>query len=498
MTNAYARKTGVLTRRRAGVLLHISSLPSASGQGTLGSSAYRFIDFLADAGFSVWQTLPLGPVGDDLSPYNSASAHAGNSTFIDIDFFRKNIEFADAALFASSTEHRCWSSAVDGLCQHFFSSVLPSSEKYRHEYHVFCAEHAFWLKDYALFASLKEYHDGKPWNQWHEPYRNRDETALQAFSAEHHTLLERVFFEQFIFYRQWQKLRDYAHQRGVFIFGDIPIFVAHDSADVWAHQRLFQLDLQGNPVTVAGVPPDYFSDSGQHWGNPHYRWEAMAAENFAWWIQRFATQQKCFDVMRVDHFRGFEAFWEIPWPDQDARRGWWTAAPGEALLQAVFESLPGLELVAENLGVITPEVELLRKSFGMAGMAVLQFGFDENPHNPHLLHEHEKQQVVYTGTHDNAPIRAWYDELDRSGQERVRRYLLDSVQPLPWLMVKATLSSVATLAIIPMQDLLGAGGEARMNMPGTVGNNWQWQFSWEDMPQTLTADMRAQIQQYGR
>lgn len=486
----------VLQRRRAGVLLHISSLPSACGCGTLGESAYRFVDFLAEAGATVWQTLPLGPVDDDLSPYKSISAHAGNYQFIDVELMKKNDWLPEGFHPEGDSYH--WPAVADAAFEYFFSAAHSLSAERRKAYDIFCIEQAFWLRDYALFCCLKKYHDNKPWHHWQKVFASRDSGALQQFSVDHQQALQRVYFEQFVFFHQWQALKHYANQKGIFLFGDIAIFVAHDSADVWANPALFQLDGQGNPITVAGVPPDYFSEYGQHWGNPHYHWQAMQDSGFKWWIQRITTQQHCFDIIRIDHFRGLEAFWEIPWPSEDARQGWWTPAPGAALLSAIFQALPEVELVAENLGVITVDVENLRKKFGLAGMAVLQFGFDGNAENPHLLHQQEVQQVVYTGTHDNATSREWYESLDENTRSGITDYLFNSSQTMPGLLINAALSSVAKLAIIPMQDLLSLGSEGRMNTPGTVGKNWKWQFDWQQVSPSLASELRSAIHRYGR
>lgn len=487
----------VLGRRRAGVLLHITSLPGEGGPGTLGREAYRFVDFLAEAGFTVWQTLPLGPVDEHLSPYKSISTHAGHAGLIDLPLLLQEPWLAG---YTPTDEQRAggWASCIDALFQFFSVTDSPAREELARQYQNFQDEQAFWLEDYAFFVALGRFHGGLPWHRWEDAFRQRDPAALRLFSLEHHTLLQTIIFEQFIFFYQWQKLHRYARRKGVFIFGDLPIFVAHDSADVWANQRLFNLNSSGEAVTLAGVPPDYFSDSGQLWGNPHYRWETMQEDQFRWWRERLATSQRYFDLVRLDHFRGLEAYWEVPAADRDARGGWWTRAPGGELLEAVFREFPDLELVAENLGVITPGVEALRRRFALAGMSVLQFGFDGNPDNPHLLHNHEPLQVTYTGTHDNAPLAEWYESLTPAGREVLRRYFFFAAGDATWLLNQAAFSSVARLAIIPLQDLLGLGSEGRMNIPGTTGDNWQWQLRWSQMPDGLAGRVRELLRCYGR
>ncbi len=469
-------------QRRAGLLLHPTSLPS----GTLGADAYRLVDFMAEAGLSVWQMLPIGPTHSDLSPYQSLSAHAGNPRLIDTDWL----------------VHQGWLGEEDIAGKSRAAILSLAAEKLPgqggEDYQAFCEEQAAWLDDVVLFQTLREIQGGKPWNQWPEEFRQRQPKALAGLRKTHASRLAYHRFEQFLFYCQWRQLRDYARDKGVYLFGDIPIFVAHDSADVWANQRFFRLDGLGNPLTVAGVPPDYFSETGQHWGNPHYDWDAMEADGFNWWVARIASQLQMFDLIRIDHFRGFEAFWEIPGQDKDARNGRWVKAPGRALLRKCFDTFHELPLVAENLGLITDEVEALRHEFNLPGMLVLQFAFDGNPRNPHLPHNHLPLDVIYTGTHDNDTSLGWYDSLNEHDLDYVRHYLGPTTETMPWALIRTALVSTGRMALIPMQDFLGLDGQHRMNMPGTTANNWVWRFDWNQLPTGLAGNIRQLLQVYDR
>ncbi|MFO8140436.1 MAG: 4-alpha-glucanotransferase, partial [Marinobacter sp.] len=336
------------------------------------------------------------------------------------------------------------------------------------------------------------------WYHWPEPLRQRASPALEAFHLQHQRAVEQVRFEQFLFHVQWQAMRHYGRDRGVLLFGDIPIFVAHDSADVWANPEVFRLDDYGHPLVVAGVPPDYFSPDGQHWGNPLYDWAAMARQDYRWWIDRLASQREKFDLLRIDHFRGLQAFWEIPAADARPIMGHWMAGPGEAFLSACFEQLPDLPLIAENLGVIGAEVEALRHRFSLPGMTVMQFGFDGSAGNPHLLHNHKEGDLVYTGTHDNDTTLGWYRSLDANTRSYVNRYLRMSEDKQPLPIVQAALGSVSKLVIIPMQDLLGLDSQARFNTPGTMSNNWIWQLPVNFLELTDPESIKMMVGLYGR
>ncbi len=507
----------IFAKRRAGVLLHPTSLPSSSGgdvstSGNLGPDAYRFIDFMAASGLTIWQMLPVGPTHSDRSPYQSLSAHAGSAELISIDGLVEqgwvsvaelSIHQHDRAALLQLAANRFFQQPEStGGAAEASSSAMSETKKTGRvahaQYQQFFEANSHWLKDFALFQTLRHVFESLPWNRWPREYVTRDEAALVEFSAQHWDALRYYYFEQFIFHQQWQQLREYAHQRGVFLFGDMPIFVAHDSADVWANQQFFNLDNDGNPRTVAGVPPDYFSETGQHWGNPHYDWEAIAASGFEWWLARLRSQLQLFDLLRIDHFRGFEAFWEIPGDSKDARQGRWVKAPGHAFLRACYQAFPGLPLVAENLGVITKEVEALRREFQLPGMLVLQFAFDGHPDNPHLPHHHTVQDVIYTGTHDNDTTLGWYKSLTEQEQTRLHEYIAGVADEMPWILIKSALASVSKMAIIPLQDFLALDGEHRMNMPGTTDKNWRWKFDWQQVPDNLAQKIHHLLWLYDR
>jgi 4-alpha-glucanotransferase len=426
-----AARLPVLDRRRAGVLLHLSAL----GPGALGEPAHRFVDWLASAGFSVWQILPVGPTGADGSPYWVSSDCAGNADFVD-------------------------------------PSRLPAP--HGPQWQAFLAATADWLDDYALYAVLRAQHGGAPWQQWPAALRDRDSLALRRAHEAHEAAIQAVRRAQFAFHQQWRALREHAHARGVRLFGDVPIYVAPDSVETWAHREQFRLDAAGRPTLVAGVPPDYFAEDGQLWGNPLYDWAQMTRDGFAHWRRRLRHQLERFDLVRIDHFRGLESHWAVPVGAATAREGSWLPTPGDALLEALRRDAPDLPVVAEDLGEITPEVDALRRRFALPGMHVLQFAFDGNPDNPHLPHRHAPDGVVYTGTHDNDTLRGWLGGLDPEALQRVEFYLRAPQSEVPTALHRAALGSVARLAVLPMQDLLELGSAARFNTPGTTTGNWSW------------------------
>jgi 4-alpha-glucanotransferase len=399
----------IFDRRRAGILLHPTSLPVAPGNGDLGHQAYRFIEFLAASGISLWQMLPLGHPHEDGSPYQCLSVHAGNPLLISLDWLADR-GWLDPSLRyqvgsdATEYRHRCIRAAYQAFTQR-------GSEADFHRYEDFRREQAAWLDDYSLFVALRKEAGGRPWMDWPVGLRDRDPRVLSEASERLADETQRVSFAQFVLFEQWRDLKEYAHQRGILLFGDMPIFVAHDSAEVWAHREFFSIDEHGRAEFVAGVPPDYFSATGQRWGNPHYRWRVMQEDGFGWWIQRMKTQLEFFDLVRIDHFRGFEAYWEIPAEAKTAQHGRWVKAPGEALLTALHEAFDWLPVIAEDLGTITPEVDELRKAFHIPGMKILQFAFDGNASNPYLPHQYNRNYVAYTGTHDNDTTLSWYHSL---------------------------------------------------------------------------------------
>ncbi len=462
MTNA-AASPGPLTGRASGVLLHPSSLPGPGPHGTF-EAAYRFVDFLAAAGFGYWQMLPLGPTDRYGSPYQSESAFAGNPRLLAPDLETRvaepwlGSEFTD---FLDATHH--------------------------------------WLDDYALYRVIRTRHPDCGWHQWPEPLRHRHPDALAAVRREGTDMYRAVQIEQFRFDHQWRALRGYAAAQGVRVIGDLPLFVAYDSADVWSHPEQFLLDEAGRALAVAGVPPDYFSATGQWWGNPHYRWEAMARDGFRWWRQRLNHLTRQFDLVRFDHFRGLEACWEIPAGAASAVEGRWVPGPGAQLLDALAQDHSPLPLIAEDLGVITPAVEELRDRYGLPGMKILQFAFDSDASNPYLPHNHPSNAVVYTGTHDNDTTLGWFRGLATAHRQRVLEYLGLPPDSMPWPLIRAALASAARLTIIPMQDLLGLGSARRMNIPGTCGGgNWRFRFTWEEVPDHLAAHLRELNCRYER
>lgn len=449
--------------RLAGVLLHPSSLPGGIDGTGLGDDARRFVDLLAASGIGLWQMLPVNPVNQHGSPYQSCSVFAADARLITgIGSPRERVQTARAQ------------SGGNGDV-----------------YARFRVAQSAWLDDYAVYRAVKDDCDGAPWWSWPPALRDRDTGRLDAFVAARRHGVDHYRYEQFLFHQQWRQLRSYASARRVRLLGDVPIFPALDSADVWAHRSLFRLAPDGRPTVVAGVPPDYFSATGQRWGNPVYDWDAIAATDFRWWSDRIRNQLERFDLLRLDHFRGFDATWEIPAEARTAVEGAWRPVPGRALFAALARECGALPFVAEDLGVITPAVEALRRELGLPGMRVLQFAFDGDVRNPYLPHNHEPDALVCTGTHDNDTTLGWFQALDDSTRARVLDYLGRPAEPMPWPLVRAAFASVARLAVVPMQDLLGLGSEARMNTPGTRAGNWSWRLGWHEIPADFAPQVRA-------
>jgi 4-alpha-glucanotransferase len=486
-------------RRRSGILLHPTSLPGPRSQGDLGADARRFVEFLAAAGQTVWQMLPLGPTHDNLSPYQCLSLNAGNPRLISFQWLSERgwLE-AGAAGKTDPAQPRQIYARNGQLAAAWRCFRERADESARVACQDFMDTAAEWLDDYALFIALRREFDHADWTLWPAPLRDRDEAVLADARKRHRTVIDLVRFEQFLFHYQWSDLKDYANRHEILLFGDMPIFVAHDSVDVWVDRRLFDLDSEGRPRVVAGVPPDYFSDTGQRWGNPHYRWDILEQEGFSWWIRRIERQLAMFDLVRIDHFRGFEAFWEIPADHADARGGRWVEGPGQKLFDALRNRLGDLPLVAEDLGVITPEVNALRDRYGLPGMRILQFAFDGSVDNPYLPHNHRRDAVVYTGTHDNDTTLGWYQGLDQGQRDYMLEYLGQSGEPMPWPLIRAATASVADMAVVPLQDALGLDSAHRMNTPGTSEGNWGWRFSWDQVPEGLAARLRRMARIYGR
>lgn len=479
------RQANVFNRRRSGALLHITSLPS----GKMGTDAYRFVDFLHQSGMTLWQMLPLGPTHGDQSPYQCLSAHAGNNTLICFDQIRAQ---SWASLDPLETDIQTLTSAA------YPQFERQASDELKAKFTAFCQAHAEWLEDYILFCEIRELHQNKAWFDWPQPFRQRDSFALNKVKSEQQLALNIRRFEQFIFFQQWHDLKQYANSKGILLFGDMPIFVAHDSADVWSNSKLFTLDEHGQSTRVAGVPPDYFSETGQRWGNPLYEWPEHQLEDYQWWQNRLTTQLALFDLIRIDHFRGFEACWEIPASCDTAMDGQWVKAPGEALfdkLIAVFGELP---LVAEDLGIITDEVTALREKYAMPGMKILQFAFGGNADNPYLPHHHQYDSVAYTGTHDNDTTLGWHQALDPHTKAHIKQYVGDCNDDIVWQMNRVALKSVAQLAILPMQDILALDGRHRMNVPGTTEGNWAWRFDWKWLDPKTSDNLKQLNEVYGR
>lgn len=487
----------ILDRRRAGLLLHITSLPGGLHNGDLGPSAYRFVDYLVSAGMTVWQTLPINPTHGDGSPYQCLSAHAGNPWLISLENLVER-GWLDASGLAPNGG--CALEQRRSLLAAAFEGFKRSGGLESEAFAAFRHQHTVWLSDFSLYMAIRSENQGISWQDWPSELRARESSALDAARRRLQNAIAQIEFEQFIFFEQWYALRRYANGRGVLFFGDVPIFVAGDSADVWANQSEFDLLSDGQPRVVAGVPPDYFSETGQRWGNPHYRWDVMAQSGFKWWLDRFKTNFDLFDWVRIDHFRGFEAYWEIPAESETALGGHWVKAPGEALLETLFAQHGGgrLPLIAENLGIITPEVEALRERFGIPGMLILQFAFDGGPHNPYLPHNHDPNNVVYTGTHDNDTTVSWFEDLSGEQKAQVYRTLGNPASVMPDVLNQAALASVARLAILPMQDVLGLGKGHRMNTPGTTEGNWTWRFSFDQLNDQKTAQLASWVRLHGR
>jgi 4-alpha-glucanotransferase len=481
--------------RSGGILLHPSSLPGPYGIGDLGPQAYRLVDWLASIGCKLWQVLPLGPTGYGDSPYQCFSAFAGNPYLISFDSLLEDgllstDDISDLPTFNSSkVEFGQLIPWKLGVLQKAFARLSAAPESLGREFEQFRTENASWLDDYALFMSLKEANGGGAWNDWDESLRKRERSALEKARSDHQDDILRHSFYQFLFFRQWHKLRAYANERKISIIGDIPIFIAYDSADAWSNPELFFLDEKSLPTVVAGVPPDYFSATGQLWGNPLYRWEIHRGTGYAWWLERFRSVLNFVDVIRLDHFRGFAGYYEIPYGAPTAETGQWMTGPGKDFFSTVARELSGsgngtLPIIAEDLGVITPDVVELRDGFHLPGMKILQFGFS-GADNPFLPHNYSANCVAYTGTHDNDTAIGWFESAPLEERQFALRYLNSDGNDFAWDMIRSVWSSVAVYAIAPIQDLLSLGTEARMNFPSRLGGNWEWRMEEKDLDDAL-------------
>lgn len=499
--------------RRSGLLLHPTSLPGRAGIGDLGIEAYRFVDFLERSGSKLWQVLPLNPTGYGDSPFQCLSAVAGNPLLISIEklaergfLSQRDLDPlpafpSDAVDYDAVYRHRI--PLLAKAAHNFFETVDAAERK---EFELFCQSNAEWLDDFSSFMACKNAHGGLPWPRWANEIAVRQPRALEHWRGQLAAQINEIKYCQFEFFRQWDTLRSYAHDHGIHIIGDIPVYVAHDSADVWAHREFFSLTTEGNPITVAGVPPDYFTATGQLWGNPIYRWDALKSTGYKWWVERFRAAFRLYDILRIDHFRGFEAYWEVPATESTAMHGRWIKGPGADIFSALKKQLGELPIIAENLGVITEEVEQIRDQFGFPGMAILQFAFGNDPQGPSFRpHNYVRNLVAYTGTHDNDTVAGWWNSTGGTDSIRTpedvvkehayaRTYLGGEDEPINWRMIRAVLASVADTAIIPLQDVLGLGSEARMNLPGSSRGNWRWRF----LPDALNPDSAARLLRLNR
>jgi 4-alpha-glucanotransferase len=499
--------------RCSGILLHVTSLPGPHGIGDLGAPAHRFVNFLAESGQTIWQVLPVSPTGYGDSPYQCFSAFAGNPLLIDLIKLQEQGRLEPRDLAAASQLPKDYvdyakvielkQALLSKAARHFF---FNSSEADSHSFTAFCKDNAWWLDDYALFMAGKDFHHGVVWTEWETGLAHRDPIVLSQWREKLSREVEVHKFAQFEFFRQWADLKRRCRRHGIRIMGDIPIYVAHDSADVWAHHEMFQLNADGRPTVVAGVPPDYFSATGQLWGNPIYRWDVLARSGYRWWVDRFRASLKLFDMVRLDHFRGFEAYWEVPADATTAIGGKWVKGPGRELFEVLQTELKELPVVAENLGVITPEVESLRQEFGFPGMSLLQFAFGNDPQGPSFRpHNYTRELAAYTGGHDNDTTVGWWTstgvgESTRSAEdickehEFTKAYLGFENEAIHWVFIRAVMASVAAIAIVPLQDVLGLGSEARMNLPGTVSGNWKWRYR----ENALTGEIKTKLRELTR
>lgn len=487
-----------MKERLAGVLMHISSLPSRFGKGDFGNEAYRFADWLEAAGQSLWQILPLNYPDGTGSPYTSFSANAISDAYISPELLcqegfidERNCE----ALLCPGREpgDRIREKALALACD---PDRNPGKEG---EFREFCAEHAYWLQDTALFMSIREQYPGS-WYDFPKPLRDRETTAIREWEKKHAASIRNFKYRQFLLFRQWKALKYYANAKGIRIIGDIPIFISGDSADVWAHRDLFKLNQDGYPKVWTGVPPDLFTKTGQLWAQPHYNWEAMKKEDYRWWVERTRVAYSLADIIRIDHFRGFCAAYEVPYGAATAEKGEWVEGPRETVFRVLHRELPGLQVIAEDLGVITPDVDALRKQFAYPGMKILQFAFNSDAENPYLPENFDPQDrfVVYTGTHDNDTTRGWYEKAGEHEKAMLKCYLDSSCDTVSLELIKMAHESGAMWSVIPLQDILDLNSDARMNIPGTTENNWRWQLQDFDPPESLTRELKELTEKSGR
>ena len=493
--------------RTSGILLHPTSFPSRFGIGDLGFEAYQFVDFLVDSGQQLWQILPLGPTGDSNSPYASYSAMAGNPLLLSPELLVEKGFLAQEDLLnlpeynnVTVDFERVIQTKMPLLQKAFKNFKAYASSIQCQEFERFCQTRAYWLDDYALFMALKYVHGDAKWNTWEPALAKRQPDTIQQWEQRLSHEISYYKYLQFEFFSQWSNLKRYANQRGIQIIGDIAIYVAYDSADVWSHPQIFCLDEQtGEPALMAGTPPDYFSTTGQLWGNPVYDWVQLQKEDFHWWVQRFQTILDYVDLIRIDHFRGFQAYWAVKQGETTAVNGEWIQAPGEIFFQVLNQKLGKLPIIAEDLGEITPDVEALRDQFEFPGMKILQFAFDSEPDNPFLPFNYPRNCVVYTGTHDNDTTVGWFNQLQDQDSKAVFHYLGSTNSgDIHWDLIRLAYSSVANQAIIPLQDILGLNTAARMNLPGQSLDNWGWRYESAALTKQLRDRLKTMTETYGR
>jgi len=499
-----------MRRRGSGILLHITSLPSQFGIGDCGPGAYEFVDFLSRAGQSYWQILPLTPTASisGHSPYASLSSYAGNPLLISPKRLQEMRLISESALETDPgfDEHRVDFRRVveykTGLLREAYEQYQRDPKPYQEEFHRFQESHKYWLDDFATFIAFKTHFDEQAWCDWPVKYRDRQPEAVNALQQELQSQIEYRKFVQFLFYRQWQALKNYCNSQGIQIIGDIPYYVSYDSADVWTNQEIFKLNEEKRPTHVGGVPPDYFSETGQLWGNPVYDWDTMQEQRYQWWIRRINHNFRFIDVVRIDHFRGFNAYWEVPADEETAVNGEWIEVPTDDFFRTVFKYAPHLSFIAEDLGVITPDVRETIRDFGFPGMRVLQFAFDDTlPRNEFAPHNHIENCVLYTGTHDNNTTRGWFEEeTDESSRELLFRYLGHEVDAdrIHEEFIRMAMMSVANTVILPMQDILGLDSGSRMNLPGTADGNWKWRVTGEALNEDVAGSLRSTTALFGR
>lgn len=483
-----------MSQRSVGVFAHLTSLPSNFGIGTLGKESKRFIDFLAAGGFSYWQMCPIGPTGFGDSPYQSFSAFAGNPYFIDFEELREYGLVDEALLIPLRELSKNYTDY--GTLYQLHESILmeafhryqqtPSKFSFKNEYSIFLKQNQEWLVPYSSFRAFKAHFNKTPWWEWDLPFKTFEKAKKNKLYKDLGNEIEFYSFIQFLFYHQWELLHQYANNKGVKLIGDIPIFVAHDSADLWSNPTIYKLDTDYNPDSLAGVPPDYFSQVGQFWGNPLYNWHKSRSNCYEWWTQRLRHNLNLFDVLRLDHFRGFESYWSIPANAPDARTGTWLKGPGFSFFKHLSKEFPDSQFIAEDLGIITDEVRILREKTGLAGMVVLQFAFDGNPQNAFLPHNLTRNFVAYAGNHDNDTTQGWYNTLNEAQKDQIRRYFRVSGNEIAWDLIHALYASPCNIIILTMQDLLNKGSEARLNLPGSSQGNWQWRFTIEELESLQT------------